>query len=64
MNPREPTGNKIRGFKFKTSIQKLESQYVSSAKQGKKTSEPMSKECLQKFQKDISSKNGDIQIFV
>ena len=30
---RQPKGNKIRGFKVKTSTQKLKSQYVSSAKQ-------------------------------
>ena len=34
-DPREPKGNKIRGFKFKTSTQKLKSQYVSSAKKSK-----------------------------
>ena len=33
LTPRQPKGNKIRGIKFKTSTQKLKSQYVSSAKQ-------------------------------
>ena len=47
-DPREPKGNKIRGFKVKTRTQKLKSQYVSSVKP-RKTSEPMSKECLQKI---------------
>ena len=27
-DPREPKGNKIRGFKVKTSTQKLKSQYI------------------------------------
>ena len=35
LTPRQPKGNKIRGFKVKTSTQKLKSQYVSSAKQSK-----------------------------
>ena len=35
LTPRVPKGNKTRGFKVKTSIQKLKSQYVSSAKQSK-----------------------------
>ena len=61
--PKQPEGNKIKGFKVKTSKKKLKGRYVSSAKQSK-TSEPMSQECLKKFQKDISSKNGDIPIFV
>ena len=34
LTPREPKGNKTRGFKIKTSTHKLKSQYVSSAKQG------------------------------
>ena len=50
LTPREPKGNKIRGFKVKTSTQKLKSQYVISAKQSK-TSEPMSQECLKKISK-------------
>ena len=48
LTTREPKGNKIRGFKVKTRTQKLKSQYVSSVKP-RKTSEPMSKECLQKI---------------
>ena len=35
LTPRQPKGNKIRGFKVKTSTQKLKSQYVSSAKKSK-----------------------------
>ena len=35
LTPRQPKGNKIRGFKVKTSTQKLKSQYVSLAKQSK-----------------------------
>ena len=35
LTPRQPKGNRIRGFKVKTSTQKLKSQYVSSAKQSK-----------------------------
>ena len=35
LTTREPKGKKIRGFKVKTSTQKLKSNYVSSAKQSK-----------------------------
>ena len=35
LTPREPKGNKTKGFKVKTSTEKLKSQYVSSAKQSK-----------------------------
>ena len=35
LTPRKPKGIKIRGFKVKTSTQKLKSQYVISAEQGK-----------------------------
>ena len=33
LTPRQPKGNKIKGFRVKTSTQKLKSQYLSSAKQ-------------------------------
>ena len=64
LTPREPKGDKTRGFKVKTSTQKLKSQYVSSAKQSKKLVKHCPRNVLEKFQKDISSKNGDIPIFV
>ena len=61
--PRQPKGNKIRGFKVKTSTQKLKSQYVNSAKKSKNQSTNVPGMSQKNFRK-ISHPKMDIFLYL